>query len=307
MSECRFSEKLNELRTAAGLTQAELANVLSVSDKVISKWENGLSTPDIETFMQIAKYFAVTTDALLGIEKDNTRSITEQIRDEMREMNRTQAILSAFDISKSLVPAMCDAMDKKCPSKESSDTEGDNEEVIQPYPSCFPPHRNCISSEDFYNLTVWSDDINLSIMLLRNKNNFGWLTDHQTKQAIATFLAFLADEDTLSVCHYIHNEQCSFDFTVQYIAAHTGISEEKTKEILDRAVGFGLCSKEKAHLVSGEIDIYNSTGEGNILTLITLAYEHLYQCGQKGYDYYRGNSCKMIKSDVNGGGKHESV
>ncbi len=41
MSKCRFSEKLNELRTEKGLTQAELASVLSVSDKVISKWENG--------------------------------------------------------------------------------------------------------------------------------------------------------------------------------------------------------------------------------------------------------------------------
>ncbi len=303
MSECRFSEKLNELRTAAGLTQAELANVFSVSDKVISKWENGVSTPDIETLVHIAEYFGVSTDVMLGKEMENARSITEQIKEEMKERNREQAILSAFDISKSLVPAMYDAMDRTCQSKENSSKE----ETIQPYPSCFPPHRNCITNEDFYNLTVWSDEINMSVMLLRNKNNFGWLGDQQTKQALAVFFSFLADADTLSVCHYIHNEQCSCDFTAQYIAAHTGISEEKTKEILDKSVGFGLCSKEKAHLVSGEIDIYNSTGEGNILTLITLAYEHLHQCGQKGYDYYRGNSCKMIKSEGYGGGKHESV
>ena len=38
-----FSERLSALRRGAGMTQAELAEKLSVSDKTVSKWENGVS------------------------------------------------------------------------------------------------------------------------------------------------------------------------------------------------------------------------------------------------------------------------
>ncbi len=261
-----------------------------------------MSAPDIETLVQLAEYFDVTTDVMLGKEKENAGSIAEQVKEALKGLDKTQAILNVFDISRSFVPAVFDVM-----YQENQVHRGENGERIQPYVSCFPPLRNCISNEDFYNLTVWSDDINLSVMLLRNKNNFAWLRDNGKKQEMAELFAFLADTDALSICRYIHSEQCSCDFTVQYMAARTGVPEEKTKDILDRAVEVGLCTREKAHLLSGEIDIYNSNGEGNILALIALAYEQVGPRDKRRYDFYQGNSCKMIKTAVNGGATNELV
>ena len=53
------------LRTAAGLTQAELGAKLNYSDKSVSKWERGEAIPDAYVLMQIAELFGVSVDYLL--------------------------------------------------------------------------------------------------------------------------------------------------------------------------------------------------------------------------------------------------
>ena len=67
MSECKIAEKLVELRTAKGVTQEDVAQNLSISNKTISKWENGASMPDLPMLIELSKYYGVTTDTLLGL------------------------------------------------------------------------------------------------------------------------------------------------------------------------------------------------------------------------------------------------
>lgn len=54
------------LRTAAGMTQADLGAKLNYSDKSVSKWERGEAIPDAFVLMQIAELFGVTVDYLLS-------------------------------------------------------------------------------------------------------------------------------------------------------------------------------------------------------------------------------------------------
>lgn len=66
------------LRTSEHMTQAELAEKLSYSDKAISKWERAESIPDIYILKKIADMFGVTVDWLI---KDNgDRPVTESNR-----------------------------------------------------------------------------------------------------------------------------------------------------------------------------------------------------------------------------------
>ena len=58
-----------KLRKKRGITQAELADKLNISDKTVSKWENGQSYPDILLLPQIASIFGITIDKLLLGEK----------------------------------------------------------------------------------------------------------------------------------------------------------------------------------------------------------------------------------------------
>jgi transcriptional regulator with XRE-family HTH domain len=62
----KFGEILAELRKDKGLRQKELAEMLHVSSSTISNYEIGAHYPDIEKLMELADYFNVTTDYLLG-------------------------------------------------------------------------------------------------------------------------------------------------------------------------------------------------------------------------------------------------
>lgn len=59
--------KVAELRKNEGIGQQDLADVLGVSFQSVSKWENGVSMPDITLLPSIAEYFNVSIDELLGV------------------------------------------------------------------------------------------------------------------------------------------------------------------------------------------------------------------------------------------------
>ncbi len=58
-------------RRVKGITQEELGRILSVSGTAVSKWERGVSYPDIELFLKMADYFEVSTDELFGKKTKN--------------------------------------------------------------------------------------------------------------------------------------------------------------------------------------------------------------------------------------------
>lgn len=59
--------RIKLLREARGLNQQGLANELNVSRAMISKYELGVSEPDISTIRRIADFFGVSSDYLLEI------------------------------------------------------------------------------------------------------------------------------------------------------------------------------------------------------------------------------------------------
>lgn len=61
-----LSENIRAQRKRRGLTQEQLAEAMNVSTAAVSKWETSLSTPDIDMVLQLADYFELSVDALLG-------------------------------------------------------------------------------------------------------------------------------------------------------------------------------------------------------------------------------------------------
>ena len=70
----KFGNFIKELRKEKGITQKELGEKLNITDKAISKWERGLSFPDITMLNLLAEFFKVDVSELLngerGIKKD---------------------------------------------------------------------------------------------------------------------------------------------------------------------------------------------------------------------------------------------
>ena len=64
-----LGEKLKALRKAKNISQEKLASFLDVSYQAISKWENDITCPDIFLLPEIARFFDITVDELLQVEK----------------------------------------------------------------------------------------------------------------------------------------------------------------------------------------------------------------------------------------------
>ena len=65
MENIEFGNYLYKLRRDSGLTQRYVGRQLGVSDKAISKWENGKSKPNIEQIEKLAVLYHVTRDEIL--------------------------------------------------------------------------------------------------------------------------------------------------------------------------------------------------------------------------------------------------
>ncbi|TRZ35922.1 XRE family transcriptional regulator [Niallia circulans] len=61
-----FPERLKALRKSANISQQILGDAMNVTKVSISGYENGNRKPDTETLQNLADYFNVSTDYLLG-------------------------------------------------------------------------------------------------------------------------------------------------------------------------------------------------------------------------------------------------
>ena len=59
-------KNIKELRKHKGLRQEELAELMGVSTASVSKWETGQCAPELTVLMELADYFEVSVDALMG-------------------------------------------------------------------------------------------------------------------------------------------------------------------------------------------------------------------------------------------------
>ena len=283
MNTCNIATKLSGLRMAKGVTQDEVACALSVSNKTISKWENGTSSPNLSMLVVLSKYYNVSTDTLLGLE-DGSKGTKQLIADEFRCLNRREAALKVFEIIKEMFPANFAAAsagdDSACDDMDTIPSQTDKMSRYQ------------ISLHELFNFAVCSDDVNFAVVQLRNKSNFTWLLDEKKQKHIIDLLNFLADADVLKIMSFIHSTVCSESFTADYMSNNTAVPPDKTTAVLEKCSELGICSKITAHLKNGEVIVYESFGDGLILSILSIAYERM--CGSNGYNYNYNGSCKMI-------------
>ena len=81
------AKNLAELRQSHQMTQLELAEKLNYSDKAVSKWERGESTPDLSVLVEIADMFGVSLDYL--IQEDHTPIVAPFENKKVQRYSRT--------------------------------------------------------------------------------------------------------------------------------------------------------------------------------------------------------------------------
>lgn len=90
MNKLNLSDNITRLRRERKLTQEELADFCGVTKASVSKWEKGINTPDLLLLPQLAAFFDVTVDELIGYQAQLSK---EQIRRQYAELSRDFALL----------------------------------------------------------------------------------------------------------------------------------------------------------------------------------------------------------------------
>ena len=101
-----LNERIKQLRKEKGLTQSQLADLLGVTDKAVSKWEIGETNPDISLLPKMSEIFNVTLDYLLVGKKEEKISI-----DDMDAVKRLHYIVKNDDVD-SFIKYKYDGMSK---------------------------------------------------------------------------------------------------------------------------------------------------------------------------------------------------
>ncbi len=87
-----LSEKLKSLRKEKNVSQEKLAQYLNVSFQAVSKWENGNTCPDIALLPEIARFFGITVDELLQVEKIDEKKLYEEYAEKSCDLYRSGCI-----------------------------------------------------------------------------------------------------------------------------------------------------------------------------------------------------------------------
>ncbi|MDE6015423.1 MAG: helix-turn-helix domain-containing protein [Acetatifactor sp.] len=91
MNPKKIGALLKELRNEKGLTQEQFAEVVHVSNRTVSRWENGNNMPDLDILIQISDYYEIDLRELLDGERKS-----EKMNKELEE-----TVLKAVDYTNS--------------------------------------------------------------------------------------------------------------------------------------------------------------------------------------------------------------
>ena len=92
MNAAIISERIRQKRKAKGLTQAELADALGMSEMTVRRWEGGKSSPWLEEISMLSRELETSADYLMGLD-GNVKSENKEERSNIPSMAYWGAIV----------------------------------------------------------------------------------------------------------------------------------------------------------------------------------------------------------------------
>lgn len=98
MNQQEIGRFISDCRKQKGLTQAQLAETLGVSDKSVSRWENGKTMPDLSIYESLCEIFGIQISELLYAQKMTDKEKTAYGEQSACSIFKTRSQLQTFAI-----------------------------------------------------------------------------------------------------------------------------------------------------------------------------------------------------------------
>ena len=211
MKEINIGKKIIEKRKEKGITQDELAAYMGVSKASVSKWETSQSYPDITFLPELATYFNISVDELIGYSPQMTKE----------------------DIRK-LYHHLCDEFS----SKPFEEVMNKCQEIIKKYYSCFPLllqmvvlfMNHCMLANTERQQEIIKEIIELCLRIKEESNDV-WLIKQANSIEAYCYLMLQRPVDVLKILDGIMKPDNHDELLLANAYQMTG-NIQKTKEIL---------------------------------------------------------------------------
>lgn len=98
-----IGQKIKELRKQNDLTQEKMADFLGVTYQSVSKWECGITMPDLGMIVPLARLLHVSTDELLGMKSEEPDTRREEIEESYKKTWETGDLEERYRIAQTAV------------------------------------------------------------------------------------------------------------------------------------------------------------------------------------------------------------
>ena len=263
-----LTEKIRALRENAGWTQAELAERVGVSEKVVSKWECGETKPSADILPALADAFGCTLDALF----DHPHDLRGDLLNSVREYIHDTDPADVFDRMQEIVSYMAFGAN----IRHSEDGGWYTPEVMQ---EIIGEWQEMIDNDDPKPQLFWADGMEMLTNIRNDRLKFAVLQQYpgdMFEKILDRFgdyrhvFEFLAMPGADALLKAAYSGTLPFDVTMDYACELTGAAPETVTAFFKLTQ-----AKERIAVIKGqEVTIYHwrwYTGT-NLRAVIAAAY-----------------------------------
>ena len=230
-----LAQNIRVFRKEKGLTQEQLAEVFDVTVGAIHKWEAGLSTPDVSVLMELADFFDISMDTLLGFDLRDNR--VKELAKRLRNMTDRMEKDGLQEAEKALL---------KYPHSI---------EVVHEAAYMYQAFASTIADKEKYFRRA-KELYELAIRLLPSGCSDPWINDTVLYGGLASTILAMGDVEEAVKILKAHNAGGAFNATIGNILA----GQKDTKEA-DTFLSYGLIIQlgRYMNLVVGKVLFYLNT------------------------------------------------
>lgn len=92
MDQEKIGKFISSCRKSIGLTQAALAEKLGITDRAVSKWENGKSMPDASLMLELCEILKITVNELLSGERLDMENYKEKAEENLLQLQKQEEL-----------------------------------------------------------------------------------------------------------------------------------------------------------------------------------------------------------------------
>ena len=241
-----LGKKIMELREVKNLTQAELAEKLGVSDKMISKWECGETNPNLNLLPAIADCFDTNIDSLFEHKHNYREDIARTVFDYMANHGDDGELDSMRNITFQALYGLTHKYAAKYNGKEVAD------ELLEKYPApdvLGRPSRYVNSHG--YSTSIENKSLNMQVINLTPEDNYKDMFDKY--EDYRHIFEILAIPDAGKILKYLYIDNSPQDCTLEYISEQSGAdieTVEKIVNLLESSLSEATINGEKTNIYS---------------------------------------------------------